>query len=296
MVPRWNEDVCWTWERIRHYPRGLTRWSQGSCVEDVSNSVVAIDPVPISPTTHLVVPIFFSCGLALGAHIRGELCRGTLSQYRRQAQNSLSCRHRPKAADGTPFSQSPAWGSDVERARARARVEGAAVVSWWWRASSMARERWCWRMGMSMSSNCCQSGRDAEEERSAGAWARWGDWRGGCPSMRPTRSANCAEEAMKAAGACREASRKCNPPRLLGIAMPLGLTILSKGPQLCPPGTPGWLSRNPWLHGECGRGDKFSEYRKFLGRIGMIVVMPSQVENLPCHTEPCLQLINQMDS
>ena len=34
--------------------------------------------------------------------------------------------------------------------------------------------------------------------------------------MRPTSSANCAEEAMKAAGACREASRRFSPPRLLG--------------------------------------------------------------------------------
>ena len=89
-------------------------------------------------------------------------------------------------------------------------------MSWLWRASSIARDRSRWQSGTSTSSSCCQSGRDAEEERSVNAGARCGDWHVGCPSMRPTSSANCVEEATKAAFACKEASRKFNPPRLLG--------------------------------------------------------------------------------
>ena len=65
---------------------------------------------------------------------------------------------RPRAADGTPLSQSPACGSADERARARARVEGAGERRYWCKASSMASERECWPRGTSISSKHCQSG------------------------------------------------------------------------------------------------------------------------------------------
>ena len=44
------------------------------------------------------------------------------SIYLKQERNSRSWRTKPRAADGTRLSQSPAWGSADERARARERT------------------------------------------------------------------------------------------------------------------------------------------------------------------------------
>ena len=63
-----------------------------------------------------------------------------LYQYLKPERNSRSWR-RPKAADGTPLSQSPAWGSADEMAKARARVEGVDERRRKCKASSMASER-----------------------------------------------------------------------------------------------------------------------------------------------------------
>ena len=58
----------------------------------------------------------------------------------------------------------------------------------------------------------CQSGWDAAEERVDKAPAKCVDSHEVCPTMCPTRSLNCVEEAMKAAGAWKEASHKFRPP------------------------------------------------------------------------------------
>ena len=79
------------------------------------------------------------------------LWSGTPSQYRRQQRNSWSWIRRPKAADGTPLSQSPAWGSVDERAKARWhgwRVPTRGVVGvkhcrWRARGSAGAEARLC---------------------------------------------------------------------------------------------------------------------------------------------------------
>ena len=144
------------------------------------------------------------------------LWSGTPSQYRRQQGNAWSWMRRPKEADGTPLSQSPAWGSADERAKALARVEGANERSCWCKASSMASERECWRRGTSMSSKHCQSGRDAAEERAAIVELVWVERPGAPPSIAPTNDWERKEDTRKAAGAWREAFRRLTPPRLLG--------------------------------------------------------------------------------
>ena len=102
----------------------------------------------------------------------GELWSGTPSQYLKQHRNDWSGRWRPNVAEGRPFSQSPACGREVERARARARVDWVEERSCWKTASSTAEERRRWTIGMSISFRVCQSGREAEAERAGIAEAR----------------------------------------------------------------------------------------------------------------------------
>ena len=176
---------------------------------------VILSPLPPQPTWWSPrSPL--CCGLLGRSRRCYEVELPCPSQYRRQQRNSWSWRRRPRAADGTPLSQSPAWGSEDERARARARVEGADERRRWCTASSMASERECWRRGTSMSSKHCQSGRDAAEERTAIMELVWGERPGARRSIFPTNVRECEKNARKAAGAWREALRRLTPPPLLG--------------------------------------------------------------------------------
>ena len=76
----------------------------------------------------------------------------------------------------------------VERARARARVEGAVASSFSWTDSSMAWDRLCCRSETSMSGVDCQCGWDAAEDKADRATSRWGGWQDGRPSIDSTRS------------------------------------------------------------------------------------------------------------
>ena len=117
-----------------------------------------------------------------------------------------------------PFSQSPACGREVQRARTRARVDWVEERSYWKTASLMTEERRRWTIGMSISFRVCQSWCEAEAAlgRAGIAEARREEGSGVWLSIRPTNLLELLLEATKAAWECSEAWWRLMPPRLLG--------------------------------------------------------------------------------
>ena len=146
----------------------------------------------------------------------------------------------------------------------------------------MGSERECCCRDTSISSKCCQSGREVELARAATADPTWGERLGRRPSIFPTNSWEQEEEAGKAAGAWSEALLRFIPQRLLGREA-FSHDHSERGQPRMTSSVSLTATQNPWLPVQCSWEDWWGGCTKIWGEQGMSAGGWSPIESLACH-------------